>query len=314
VSGAARQAVERGRLRALGYRIFPGDGFSYILHMRPREWPIMLAHTTLGFVLAEGAANAAHGVRLGALVAGLAVWVVLLNGGTLAINSAFDNDVGDIGYLDAPPPAPTHLALYGFALMLAGQAIAFTLPRGFAVAYALCFAMSLLYSVPPVRLKAVAGADWIINMLGFGALTPYAGWALTRIPVSEAGAWAMAGFAPLFAALYPLTQLYQLDEDRARGDRTLALVLGVRPSLGVSLVAVLVAFGCFARAAHLSAGGAGPAYAAIALAAAAAAWLAVLTPWIIRAPSMPAGAHKRGMYAALVAWAVTDIAVVIATN
>ena len=167
--------------------------------------------------------------------------------------------------------------------MLAGQLIALALPRGFALAYAICFAMSLLYSVPPVRLKAVAGADWVINMIGFGTLTPYAGWALTRMPLTHAGAWALGGFAPLFAALYPLTQLYQLDEDRARGDRTLALALGVRASLALSIAAMMIAFACFAIAARLSANRASDVRALIALGVAAATWLAVLLPWLARA-------------------------------
>ena len=314
MSGAARRAMEHGRIRALGYRLLPGDAFSYVLHMRPREWPIMIAHTTLGFVLAQGVTNTLKGARLAPLLIGLAVWVVLLNGGTLAINSAFDNDVGDIGYLDAPPPPPPHLALFGFALMLAGQGIALALPRGFAIAYAICFAMSLLYSVPPVRLKAVAGADWIINMIGFGTLTPYAGWALTLVPLTRAGAWALGGFAPLFAALYPLTQLYQLDEDRARGDRTLALVLGVRSSLGVSLVATVVAFVCFAKSMLLAPQVGEAAHGWIVLAVALLAWLAVLVPWLVNAPGMSRQASKRGMYAALGAWALTDIAVLLATH
>jgi len=314
VSGATRHAMAHGRLRALGYRLLPGDGFSYVLHMRPREWPIMIAHTTLGFVLAQGVTNTVHHVRVGSLLTGLAVWVVLLNGGTLAINSAFDRDEGDIGYLDAPPPPPKHLALFGFALMLAGQGIALALPRGFAIAYAICFAMSLLYSVPPVRLKAVAGADWIINMVGFGTLTPYAGWALTLLPLTRAGAWALGGFAPLFAALYPLTQLYQLDEDRAHGDRTLALLLGARWSLALSIVATVVAFACFARAAMATHRETFSVHPLETLAVAATVWLAVLLSWFVRAPLMSAQASKRGMYAALGAWAVTDIAVLLATR
>jgi 4-hydroxybenzoate polyprenyltransferase len=314
VSGAERHALEQSRFRRLGYRLLPGEGFSYLLHMRPREWPIMVAHTTLGFALAQGIDKTVHGSRLCPLLAGLVVWVVLLNGGTLALNSAFDRDEGDIGYLDAPPAPPKHLALFGFSLMFVGQALALALPRGFAIAYAICFAMSLLYSVPPVRLKAVAGADWIVNMIGFGTLTPYAGWALTLVPLDRAGAWALGGFAPLFAALYPLTQLYQLDEDRARGDRTLALVLGVRGSLTVSIVAMLAAFACFVKSMLVSGHLEGGVRMPISLSVAAFAWLAVLIPWVIRAPRMLPPAHKRGMYAALVAWAVTDIAVLIATN
>ncbi len=318
MSESARRAADHTRLRRLGYRLLPGEGFSYVLHTRPREWPIMIAHTTLGFVLAQGVGATMHGARLATLLGGLAVWVVLLNGGTLAINSAFDNDEGDIGYLDAPPPPPAHLALFGFALMVAGQGIALALPRGFAIAYAICFAMSLLYSVPPARLKAVAGADWIINMIGFGALTPYAGWALTQLPLSRAGAWALGGFAPLFAALYPLTQLYQLEQDRARGDRTLAIVLGPRWSLAVSIGAVVIAFACFAKACTLShdvsRDVSRDAPALLALGVAGAAWLLVLIPWIVRASGLSPEAHKRGMYAALGAWALTDVAVLIAVR
>jgi 4-hydroxybenzoate polyprenyltransferase len=310
VSGAARHAMERGRLRRLGYRLLPGEGFAYLLHMRPREWPIMLAHTTLGFVLAQGLGATLRGAHVGALIGGLFVWVVLLNGGTLAINSAYDNDVGDIGYLDDPPPPPRHLAGWGFALMLAGQGLALVLPRGFAIAYAICFAMSMLYSVPPVRLKAVAGADWLINMIGFGTITPYAGWALSGHALTESGAWALAGFAPLFAALYPLTQLYQLDEDRARGDRTLAIALGARTSLVIALVAAAIACACFAHAVSLAS--ARQRAATGALVVAAAAWLFVLARWIVRAPGMLPAAHKRGMYAALAAWALTDLAVLLA--
>src|SRR5688500_5260054 len=90
--------------RRLGYRLLPGDGFSYILHLRPREWPIMAAHTALGFMLAVGVMGAVTSEWRGRLGLALALWVIFLNGGTLAINSAFDRDSGDIGYLDAPPP------------------------------------------------------------------------------------------------------------------------------------------------------------------------------------------------------------------
>ena len=207
---------------------------------------------------------------------------------------------------------PRISARWGFALMLAGQGIALLLPRGFAIAYAICFAMSMLYSVPPVRLKAAAGADWLINMIGFGTLTPYAGWALSSHALTPAGVWALGGFAPLFAALYPLTQLYQLDQDRARGDRTLAIALGVRSSLVIALAAAAIAFACFARATLLASAAQRTSIGALALAIAACAWFVVLVQWIARAPVMLPAAHKRGMYAALGAWAITDLAMLFA--
>jgi len=295
--------------RRAGYRLLPGDGFSYVLHMRPAEWPIMAAHTALGFVLANGLRPTVHGARFPVLVLALALWVLGLNGGTLAVNSVYDNDQGDIGYLNAPPRPPRHLLAFSLVLMGAGQALAFLLPAGFRWAYAICFAMSLAYSVPPLRLKAVGGVDWLINMWGFGALTPYAGWAATGRPLDLVHGVVLFGFCPLFAALYPLTQLYQWDEDRARGDRTLAIMLGMRASLLVAIVATLIAFGCVGWAAW-RAGAAAWQWAGIGVAL--LAWLLVLAPWLRRHASMTMAQHQRGMYAALSAWAVTDVAVILA--
>ena len=293
--------------RRVGYRLLPGDTFSYLLHLRPAEWPIMAAHTALGFVLALGLRPLQHGDRLGTGLWALFIWVVLLNGGTLAINSVFDRDEGDIGYLDAPPSPPRHLLAFSLGLLALGQLMAFTLSTGFAAAYAACFAMSLAYSVPPLRLKAVGGVDWLINIVGFGTLTPYAGWAAIGRPLDHAHALVLLGFCPLFAALYPLTQLYQFDEDRRRGDRTLAILLGMRRSLQVAIACTLLAFAMFT---HATEGGLILRNTGIPLAL--AAWLLVLFPWLKNHASMRPVQHKRGMYAALLAWALTDAAVLIA--
>jgi 4-hydroxybenzoate polyprenyltransferase len=293
--------------RRVGYHLLPGDGFSYLLHMRPAEWPIMAAHTALGFLLALGLRPALHGDGLASGIWALFLWVILLNGGTLGLNSVFDKDEGDIGYLDAPPAVPTHLLQFSLGLLVAGQILAFTLGSGFAGAYGVCFAMSLAYSVPPLRLKAVGGVDWLINMWGFGTLTPYAGWAATGRPLDHAHALVLVGFCPLFAGLYPLTQLYQVEEDRRRGDRTLAIILGTKRSLHVAIACTLLAFAMFTIAAEPSL-----ALRDIGILVALAAWLLVLFPWVRDGDSLTPRQHKRGMYAALVAWALTDVAVLIA--
>ena len=293
--------------RRLGYRLLPGDAFSYVLHLRPREWPIMVAHTSIGFIIAIGLRQTLAGMQLGAYVTAMIAWVGCLNAGTLALNSAFDHDEGDIGYLDAPPPPPRHLAAASLTLMAIGQLIAVALTPAFAIAYAACFAMSVAYSVPPVRLKAVAGADWVINIVGVGVLTPFAGWAATGAPLRPDGVWVMIGFGCLFGALYPLTQIYQFEEDTSRGDRTLARMLGVGPSLAASAVAAVLAFGAFARALWL----AGPTTGSrVILTVAGAGWAIVLGTWLLRHRRMRSEEHKRGMYRALGVWALTDVAVV----
>jgi 1,4-dihydroxy-2-naphthoate octaprenyltransferase len=116
-------------------------------------------------------------------------------------------------------------------------------------------------------------------------------------------------FCALFASLYPLTQLYQFDEDSRRGDRTLALMLGMRGSLIVAGGAAVIAFAMLTWAA---------AQTRIApwqwfgLATAAASWSVVLFPWLAAHQRMTPDEHQKGMYAALVAWAITDLAVIAA--
>ena len=298
-------ARTRNAWRRWGYRLLPGEVFSYVLHMRPAEWPIMAGHTLVGYVLAVGFSGVVRGAWWWQTLGGLAIWVIFLNGGTLAINSVFDKDEGDIGYLNAPPPLPRHLLAFSVALLAGGQLLAFALPPAFRVAYAICFVLSILYSVPPFRFKAVAGVDWVINMWGFGTLTPFAAWAATGRPLDAGHALVLLGFCPLFAGLYPLTQLYQMEEDRRRGDRTLALLLGLRASLGVAIGCATLAIGLFGWAAAVLR------VRAWLLGVPLAAWLAVLVPWYRRREVLIPADHQRRMYRALAAWAMTDLAVLL---
>lgn len=285
----------------------PGGVLPYVKHLRPAEWPVMAAHTALGWFLASGL----H-APTGRGWLGIAVWVVLLNGGTLALNSAFDRDDGDIAFLRNPPKPPKYLAAFALVLMAVGAALTWRLPVTYRALYLLCAAMSVAYSVPPFRLKAVAGMDWVINMLGFGTLTPFAAWAIAGVPLRGHDALVLWSFTPLFAALYPLTQLYQMDEDRARGDRTLALRLGVAGSLAVACIAATIAFGLLAIAAWQTGWQDSAIQRWSALGIAAAAWLAVLVPWYRNARVWSTLEHQRGMYHALAAWALTDVAVLLA--
>jgi 4-hydroxybenzoate polyprenyltransferase len=297
--------------RRAGYRLL-GPSLDYLLHTRPAEWPIVTAHALVGYTLAVGLSGVARAERIGEALLGVTLWVVCLNGGTLALNSAHDRDEGDVAYLRGPPSPPAHLGNFGFGLMLSGLAASFALPAAYRAAYALCVVLSVLYSVPPFRLKAVPGADWLINMWGFGTLTPYAGWAATGLPLELTRGLVLLGFCPLFAALYPLTQIYQFEEDTRRGDRTLALSLGTRRSLLAAIVAALLAFALFIAAGVLGSWGHAGWWRWLAVGLAATAWAVVLLPWLRRYHTMNSTEQQRGMYRALGAWAVTDVAVVLA--
>ena len=256
----------------------------------------MTGHFLLGTLLASGWALQSRPALLGWLV-----FVALMNGGTLAINSAYDQDEGDIGYLKAPPPPPEHLAAFSSLLLAASSILGFLLPLPFALINLSCVVMSVLYSVPPARIKARAGWDLLINCLGFGLLTPLAGWALTGRPFSRTILLASLGFAFLFATLYPMTQIYQVAEDSRRGDRTLVIQLGVGRSLNLALVAALLAHLCLAAGALAMGRSAWP------LGGSLLAWVLVLLPWMRGWRTWTDQQHENGMYRGLAAWAVTDL-------
>ena len=287
-------------IRAFFQRLLGAEALAYLLHLRPLEWPIMTAHFLLGALLATGWALGARPALLG-----WCVFVVLLNGGTLAINSAFDQDEGDIGYLKAPPKPPEHLLAFSSLLLAASAILGFLLPRPFALLNLACVVMSVLYSVPPVRLKARAGWDLLINCIGFGLFTPLAGWALTGRPFDASIHWACWGFAFLFAALYPMTQIYQVAEDSRRGDRTLVIRLGIGRSLALALAAGLLAHLFFGAAALAL--GRNPLF----LVPSLAAWLGVLLPWMAGWRTWTDHRHETGMYWGLGAWAVTDLSLLV---
>lgn len=287
--------------RTLLVRAVGPTASAYLLHLRPMEWPIMTAHFLLGTLLAQG-----RDVPPGRALLGWFAFVICLNGATLAINSAFDQDEGDIGYLKNPPKPPKHLL--GFSLVLHGLGVACALPflwmggsaPWFFHLVAACTVMSVLYSVPPVRLKAQAGWDLVINCLGFGLMTPLAGWAITGRPFSSAMLWAVAGFGLLFAALYPATQIYQVEEDQARGDRTLVIRLGVPRSLTLALMVIVAAHACFGVALQ-------DVPFPYALAPSTTAWLGLFIAWRTQWQAWTLRQQEAGMYWALACWAITDL-------
>jgi 4-hydroxybenzoate polyprenyltransferase len=275
----------------------------YVLHMRLRAFPLVVGHVSAGVLLASEGRLTPR--QVAQWVLGALLWAGFGHSGTLALNSAFDLDQGDIGYLTNPPPAPRFLWLFGLALIVLGALGATLLPLPYLSAYLLCAAMSIAYSTPPIRLKAHAGADVLNNALGYGALTLYGGWAALGRALNPAMWTVLAGFFCLAAAAYPLTQFYQYEEDRTRGDRTLVIALGKRRSRIWSLAFLIVAFCFFLGAARLY----HPIPWSWALLPAFALWTWVLVPWLARPETYP---EKKGMYRGLLAWALTDLVVVLA--
>ena len=115
----------------------------------------------------------------------------------------------------------------------------------------------------------------------------------------------MAGFALLFGSFYPLTQLYQIESDGERGDRTLALQLGVTRSLNLALGLGLPAAICLLAAAADWPGPVLPLFVALLY------WVGMLWIWRLRARGMTPRQHRSWMYLALVIWALIDVMIVL---
>ncbi|MHB8080352.1 MAG: UbiA family prenyltransferase, partial [Candidatus Krumholzibacteriia bacterium] len=127
--------------------------------------------------------------------------------------------------------------------------------------------------------------------------------------VDGAGWRLAAGFGLLFGSFYPLTQIYQIDPDRRRGDRTLAVRLGPRRAQLAALALGAAATPCFlgtaARWAGPGAGGRPAPWLALGL----GLWLLHLAVWLARGARLRARQQEAGMYRALALWALVDAAV-----
>ena len=292
--------------------------------MRPAQWPILTAQLLVSMLLAappldhtwpEWLASldgwSLDGWSLDGWALGMAwlTWVVLLNGGTLAFNSAYDRDTTPVAYLARPPLPPSWLARAALLAMGLGALLGTVLVGpAYGGVLAGCVVLSVLYSHPAVRLKSRPGWDLMVNMVGYGGATTLAGLlAITDGSPSFSGWMFTIGFSLLFGSFYPLTQIYQTADDRRRGDRTLTTALGIRPALWLALglglgAAAALIFGCVAggRVAWLGL-----------LIVALGLWCGHLVWWLRRAASWSDKNHERGMYRALALWATVDVALAV---
>jgi 1,4-dihydroxy-2-naphthoate octaprenyltransferase len=196
---------------------------SLFVHLR-LHFQLLLAPVYLwGWLVAGG------GLSLPIVLGFIALHVFLYSGAT-AFNSYFDRDVGPVGGLAAPPPVEPALLPFSLAIQAIGWLVAGLVNVSFYVLYGAFGVLSFAYSHPRVRLKARPVGSLLVVAVGQGGLAFLGAWAATRGDLWSAlsmdgGLGALAAML-LIVALYPLTQLYQTDEDAARGDRTLAVVWG----------------------------------------------------------------------------------------
>jgi 4-hydroxybenzoate polyprenyltransferase len=205
----------------------PGNVKSLVVHLR-LHFQLLLAPVFLwGWLVAGGGLSTA-------VLLGFVSFHAFLYSGATAFNSYYDRDEGPVGGLEHPPQVVPALLPFALAVQAIGWLLAFFVNLPFWLAYAAFGALSFAYSHPRVRLKAHPLSSLVVVGAGQGALAFLGAWAATRGEVASAwsveGALGAASSVFLILGLYPLTQLYQIDEDANRGDRTIVVAWGPRRS------------------------------------------------------------------------------------
>ncbi|GIV37643.1 MAG: hypothetical protein KatS3mg032_2022 [Cyclobacteriaceae bacterium] len=148
-------------------------------------------------------------------------------------NSYFDRDTMSIGLLKNPPPV--NRSLYFVALLLDLLALVFSvlfINITFGIMVLVYGLVSKAYSHPSVRLKKYPVTGWLVTGIfqGFFVfIACYIGlndFSLVQALRPQILTPAMLSSLMLWGS-YPLTQVYQHNEDARRGDRTISLQLGV---------------------------------------------------------------------------------------
>ncbi len=150
-----------------------------------------------------------------------------------AYNSYYDKDEGSIGLLEAPPPVTRGLWYVAWAMDLVGLIVGYLFVNIEFVIYLLIYGLvSKAYSHPMIRLKKYPILSWIVVTTFQGALTYVA--VFRAVAPQTTFSEILPQLVPALIctsnllAIYPLTQVYQHEEDAKRGDMTMSRLLGIK--------------------------------------------------------------------------------------
>ncbi len=198
---------------------------------RPRLLPYVLVLVAVGGAWAHW--DRALTLRNGwPLLGVLGAWS-LLHAGTLWLNAAVDRDDGEVLFGESVEP-PAGVAAWGYsALMLAVALATFSHPAA-GLACAVCAALAVGYSHPRLLWKGHPVGGPMVNLIGYGLLSPLAGWAVVGVAVNPrtVAVW-MIGAAGVLGT-YFAAQAFQEQEDRDRGYRTLVVTHGPQVTIQVA--------------------------------------------------------------------------------
>jgi UbiA prenyltransferase family len=178
-----------------------------------------------------------------------------------AYNSYHDKDEGSIGLLETPPPVTQSLLNTANTLDLLAIVLGFVFVSQLFTIYLIAYILvSRAYSSPLIRLKKYPILSWLVVCIFQGSLTYLAIYSsISTQSLSHSVIQSLSNSATQslshsviqslsnsatqllnhsvtqslictsnLLAIYPLTQVYQHDEDARRGDMTMSRLLGIR--------------------------------------------------------------------------------------
>ncbi|SHE96479.1 4-hydroxybenzoate polyprenyltransferase [Fodinibius roseus] len=176
---------------------------------------------------------------------------LLLFGGATAYNSFWDRDEGPVGGLPNPPPMVRWMWFASLLIQMIGLLLAIPMGAFFVGIYLLSMLLFWLYSSPWSRWKGRPLKSLVAIGISTGCNAVLLGYYATGFGPLYGSTWmAAAGVTFILLSLYPVSQLYQQNEDLRRGDRTFAVSYGkytvmrfFEASFTVGLLLVTLAIG-----------------------------------------------------------------------
>lgn len=190
---------------------------------RPRGLALAALAPLTGYAIAHWS-RALPLVAPGTMLLLVVAWA-LLNAGTLWWNAAYDQDQGPVLYGEAAA-VPPGLTRDGTLALLLAVALAALCSVGAGLAAVASALLAVGYSHPKIGWKARPFAGPLVNLLGFGILSPLAGYSVVGVPLDARSALLVFAMALSVLGAYFLAQSFQRDEDAARGYRTLVVTAG----------------------------------------------------------------------------------------
>jgi 4-hydroxybenzoate polyprenyltransferase len=168
-----------------------------------------------------------------------------------SFNSYYDRDTSSIGVLKNPPPVEKELIIVSIIFDVVAVLLSLIIGWLFALAIIIYSLSSKLYSHHKIRIKRKP----VISLLGIGFVQGAFTFFAVYSGIQDGPVMELLNVKLLYAALlssafliasYPMTQIYQHEEDKKRGDSTFSMLLGIQGTFLFCAVFLMVSLTGFA--------------------------------------------------------------------